>query len=167
MEIKKFLKNFVLFGALYNTVISGVFILSALSMSPSAENMQYCTACGLPQNATFLDANRLFAILIFSFIMSLGTAIFCINGISKLLAHLSHAACFIVGFLVFLILCEMGFAKACIGTALFAIGYVIVRAIQMLIKKLIRKVSGNGSAKAPTKVAKAPKSSGYVNQFKK
>lgn len=165
MEIKKFLKNFVFFGALNNTVISAFFIISAMAMSPSGEVVQYCNTCGLPQNGTFIDATRLFAILIFSFIMSVGTAIFRINGISKLLAHISHAACFIVGFLVFLVLCQQEFAKACIGTAIFAIAYVIERAIQMLIEKLLRKSKGN----APTKMdsEKSQKNNGYVSQFKK
>lgn len=167
MEIKKFLKNFIFFGALNNTVISAFFIITALSMTPSAENVQYCGTCGLPQNATFLDANRLFAVLVFSFIMSLGTAIFRINGIPKLLAHLSHSACFIVGFLVFLILCQMNFAKACIGTALFTIGYVIVRVIQMLVEKLIRKTNVKASASARSQNEKTQKSNGYVSQFKK
>ena len=154
-----------MFGALYNTLISAFFIFSALAMSPSAENVQYCVTCGLPQNGTFLDASRLFAILIFAFIMSLGTAIFYVNGIPKLLAHLAHAACFIVGFLVFMLLCQMGFAKACIGTAVFAIGYVIVRAVQMLIRKLARKSGGKSAAKKAS--AEKPQKSAYVNQFKK
>ena len=136
-------------------------------MVPSAESVQYCVTCGIPQNATFLDANRLFAVLVFSFIMSLGTAIFRIDGISKLLAHLSHAACFIAGFLAFLMLCKMDFAKACIGTALFAIGYVIERVIQMFIEKLIRKSNEKSPASAKKQSEKPQKNSGYVSQFKK
>ena len=165
METKKFLKNFFLFGALYNTIISAVLIFAAISMSPSAENVQYCATCGLPQNGTFLDAGRLFAVLIFAFIMSMGTALFRINGIPKLLAHLAHAACFIVGFLVFMILCQMSFAKACIGTAVFAIGYVIVRSVQLLVLKLIRRSGGKQTGNKPQ--SEKPQKSVYVNQFKK
>ena len=163
MEFKKFIKNFIFFGSLNNTIISAGFLLVALAVTPVSENAQVCSACGLPQDAIFLEAGRFLAILLFSFIMSLGTAIFRINGIAKTAAHISHAACFIVGFLVFLLLCDMGFAKSCIGTAVFAIFYTIERVIQMLIAKQIGKNGNKSNADTKQKIQKKNE---YVSQFK-
>ena len=163
MEFKKFVKNFIFFGSLNNTVISAIFLLIALAVTPVSENAQVCSACGLSQDALFLEAGRFLAILLFSFIMSLGTAIFRINGISKTAAHLSHAACFVFGFLIFLLVCDMGFAKSVIGTAIFAIFYTIERIIQMLIIKHIGKSSVTPNVSSKQKIQKK---SEYTSQFK-
>ena len=60
----------------------------------------------------------------------------------------------------------MGFAKACIGTAVFAIVYVIERAVQLLIERLVRKTGGKAVENTRTDSAKQ-KNGGYVSQFKK
>lgn len=164
-EFKKALKNFFLYGALYNTVISLPFILYAVvNSSGAAPNV--CQTCGVETGAVHLAGDRLLSIMMLAFIMAAGTAVIHIAGISKTVAIITHAACFNVGFLIFMAVCGSGFSKSVIATVIFAVIYVIERVVQSAISKAIKKNSKPAakSAKAPTKNDKNEKKL-YTSQF--
>ena len=126
MNIGKFLKNFVFFGSVFYTVISTGFIFIASLLSES-------------QSAMILETDRFMCILLFSFIMSLGSTILRVDEINRVAAVCLHAACYILGFLVFMLLSGTKFAPAIIATAIFAVVYIVSTIICRLISRIGKK----------------------------
>ena len=123
MKNNNLLKYFFCFGSIIYTVGTTFIVLISLSLAQDKAN-------------TAIYARPLLSFLLFSFMMSLGSTLFRYEKISSPVRRLSHALCYILGLLVFLLLGSLKFYAAVIVTAVFAIIY----GIAVLIKALI---SGN------------------------
>lgn len=153
MNIKKFLKNILFFGSVYYTAIATALIL---------------IATWLPgDSATLIETNRFLLILLFSFIMGLGSAILRAEIMSRAAATLTHAACYIVGFLLFVALGGAGFSSSVLFTLVFSIVYAVITLIARCLLKIGIPTSPD-TTKKPTKESKPKKEkSTYTNQFLK
>ena len=116
MDKKSFLKFLAARGAIIYTAISTVLITFALFLAEDAS-----TKILVPKRFLFL--------LIFSYILALGSAFFKSGFLPDLWARLVHALCFIGGFVLFMILCQIKFAPLVISSAIFAFVYVAVTLI--------------------------------------
>ncbi len=157
MDIKKFLKDLLFFGSVYYTVITTVLMLIA-SLLPG-------------DSAPLIETKRFLLVLLFSFIMGLGSAILRANVMNRTAASLTHAACYVLGFLIFVVLGDANFSTTVIFTLVFAIIYVAVTLIARNLLKIgvsnEKKLSKNtASPKASPKKSKKEKST-YTNQFLK
>ena len=153
MNIKQILKNFVFFGSVIYTVISTVMIFVAMATTDGQYSM-------------ILDAERFLYILLFSFILSVGSTILRIDEISRVAAVCLHAACYVVGFFIFVLLCGIKFAPAIIATAVFAGIYSICTIICRAISKSLKKTQN--SPNNSKKQAKENKNNTeYISQFTK
>lgn len=112
MDFKKILKGFFALGAVYYTVISVVFL--AIGMSLAGDDP-----------TRILIPAQYFRILLFSFIMSLGTQLKSINLYSRVLARVLHAICYVFGFMLFLGLSGLEFTAVVIASLVFFVFYVI------------------------------------------
>lgn len=129
MKILKAIKDFICYGSVYFTSIATVMLLLAADKTDKA-----------PETSRFL------LFLMLSFIFALGSTVYRIDGISRPLGVCLHAAIYNLGFLLFMILCDMGFSKSIIATLIFAIIYT---AITVIIRLSSRAMKKSGSAKAP------------------
>lgn len=148
MQILKALKNFWFFGASYFAAITSVMCLISLS---------------IPNKA--LLSERLLLILLLSFIMSLGSTVYRLDGINKTLAVCLHAAIYNFGFFFFfLLLWESMAAKseisggnklvyATVATFIFAAIYIISTIVTRMITRALGEPSTKACAKASTKDA--------------
>ena len=153
MKILKALKNFVFFGATFYTVISTGFILIANLMSDS-------------HAAILLEAEKFMYILLFSFIMSLGSTLLRIDEIGRVAAVISHAACYLIGFFVFVLLCGIKFAPAVIATVIFAVFYTVSTVVCRLISKRHQK-KPDAPKIIPEKKKQTKAENTYQSQFTK
>ncbi len=120
MSTLKPLKIFWIVGASYFTVISA--IMYALSLSN-------------PDQA--IVPKRFLLILLFSFIMGLGSAVSRIDGINKMLGYCLHAGIYIAGFAIFMWMSGENFARIAIGTLIFAAIYTVSTVIVRLLYKAL------------------------------
>ncbi len=146
------LKRIINLGAVYYTVISAVFLLFAKLFGN--EN-------------TGLDPAKFLFLLLFSFVMSTGTAIKEGNIMGKIATLCCHAVCYIGGFFFCIILpYHKGFTFAVISTVIFAVLY----AAACLIKSAVIKRSGERKADVKTnKVASgkgSPKAKEKQTEYK-
>lgn len=157
MEIKKFLKNLLFFGSVYYTAITSVLIMIA-SLLPG-------------DSAPLIETKRFLLILLFSFIMGLGSAILRANVMNRTAASAVHAACYILGFLLFVALSSMDFAVSVIFTLVFAIIYVVVTLIARKLLKIgvsnEKNFSKNTANAKPISKKNKKEKSTYTNQFLK
>ena len=151
MNIKKVLKNLVFYGSVYYTAITVAFILVAMMISES-------------DSVKIIDTDRFLLILLFSFMMSLGSTLLQIDRIPRVAAVCLHAACYILGFFVFILLCGGQFAATVIATAVFALFYLIVTIIVNQLRKRTQKKDKAPQIISPTKKDKNNKKE-YKNQF--
>jgi uncharacterized protein YacL len=113
MNINKPLKFFLCCGALYYTAISTlIMIINAALLS------QDSTKVIVPEQFLYL--------LLFCYMMSLGSTLRRIDAIPRGLGWVLNAICYVVGFLVFLLCSKMSFTSALILDAAFLIIYAIV-----------------------------------------
>lgn len=157
MNIKNFLKNLLFFGSVYYTVITTVLMLIA-SLLPG-------------DSAPLIETKRFLLILLFSFIMGLGSAILRANVMNRTAASLTHAACYVLGFLLLVALGDANFSTIVIFTLVFAIIYVAVTLIARKLLKIGVTDEKNSSkttatAKPISKKSKKEKPT-YTNQFLK
>ena len=136
MKILKAIKDFICYGSVYFTSIATVMLLLAADKTDKA-----------PETSRFL------LFLMLSFIFALGSTVYRIDGISRPIGVCLHAAIYNLGFLLFMILCDMGFSKSIIATLIFAIIYT---AITVIIRLSSRAMKKSGSEKAPVS-QKSPK----------
>ncbi len=136
MKILKTIKDFIFYGSVYFTAIATVMLLLAADKTDKA-----------PETSRFL------LFLMLSFIFSLGSTLYRIDGISRSLGVCLHAAIYNLGFLLFMVLCDMGFAKSIIATLIFAIVYTVITVIIRLCARAMKK---SGSSKASVS-QKSPK----------
>jgi hypothetical protein len=153
MNIKKALKNFVFFGSVIYTAISTGMILLGTAMTDGQYTMM-------------LEADRFLCILLFSFMLSLGSTLLRVDAIPRVTAACLHAACYVLGFFIFMLLCEIKFAPAVIATAVFAVIYAICTVICRAVARSFKKAQN-----APKTDAKQVKNSKnkkeYQSQFTK
>ena len=154
MDIKRILKGFVSLGAIYYTIISIFIMLIGLALSDGGA-------------AKLLVPQQFLYLLLFCYVMALGSTLKKQASLSATVAQLLHAACYILGFMLFLILCNMKFVPVIIATAVFAIFYTVVA----LITNATRKKSAPTPAKQKpqtktvTKKEKPKKTAEYTSQF--
>jgi hypothetical protein len=110
MDIKRTLKGFFSLGAIYYTVISVFIMLVGMALSDGGA-------------AKLLVPQQFLYLLLYCYIMALGSALKKQASLSAPVAQLLHAACYVVGFMIFLVLCNMKFVSVIIATAIFAICY--------------------------------------------
>ncbi len=145
MQILKALKNFWFFGASYFAAISSVMCLISLA---------------IPNKAILSE--RLLLILLLSFIMSLGSTVYRLDGINKTLAVCLHAAIYNFGFFFFFLLLwesmkthgEISGNKlvyATVATLIFAVIYIISTIAIRMVTKAVSKPSVGVKAKVATK----------------
>ena len=157
MNTKQLIKHFISRGAVIYTAGSILIMLISLAMSDTS-------ASQILNPALFLYY------AIFSYILSLGSTLYVSGYFPSYIAGTIHAACFNVGFFVFVLLCGVEFAFAVIFTLVFAVIYTICRVIGTLIckknqssGKQIKNIQSNRSGKQ-TKASK-PTESTYKNRF--
>ena len=154
MNIAKILKNFVFFGCTIYTVLSAGILIFIDLLSYTESQMP--------------DVGRFLSLLAFSFILSVGSTVLRIDTINRLAACAVHAACYIIGFFIFMMLCQIQFASAIIATAVFAVFYAVITVIIRLVAKVFKKSSKSTPAPAKAKVKAAPKKENtYTSQFSK
>ena len=154
MEIKKFLRNILFFGSVYYTAISTVLILIA-TLLPG-------------DSAALIETDRFLLILLFSFIMALGSAILRAGIMNRTSASLTHAACYILGFLLFIALVSANFTTTVIFTLVFAIIYTVITLIARRLLKIGTNAPKKPSAQRSESAKKNKKEkSTYTNQFLK
>jgi peptidoglycan/LPS O-acetylase OafA/YrhL len=157
---KNFFKDLLFFGSVYYTAISVLILLVTSGMNET-------------QAVRIIETAQFFKILLFSFLMALGSAILRVRKISRVTARIIHAACYIGGFLLFYVLAFASnaggsgsrFASTAIVTAIFAALYVAAVIISSAIK---RKKGGATSVaqKAPAEKKSAKdKKKPYTSQF--
>ena len=148
-------KRIINLGAVYYTVISGLFLLFAKMLGD--EN-------------TGLDPTKFLFILLFSFIMSTGTAIKESDVMGRVAKGICHAICYIGGFFFCIILpYNKGFSISVIATVIFAVFY----ATACLVKSFIIKRKGEKKVNTKTKntqksanIKKAKKSPEAQTEYK-
>ena len=158
MDFKKAFKDFIFFGSTYFTAITVVILAVASSLS-DAEAVQ------------IIETSQFFKILLFAFLMSLGSTLLRVESIPRVAAVCLHAACYVLGFLLFFILAYTGkvnesgtaFALTAIATLLFAIVYVVTTVI---VRTFTKKKAPVKSAPKVEKKEKPSKKKDYVSQFK-
>lgn len=155
MQIKKFLKDLLFFGSIYYTVITTVLILIASLLPGNSEAL--------------IETKRFLLILLFSFIMGIGSAILRANVMNRTAASLTHAACYILGFLLFVALSNAGFTTSVIFTLAFSVIYTAITVIARAVLKI-----GTANVKLPSQNASNVKNgkskkqkNTYTNQFLK
>ena len=141
MNDRNSFKFFVSRGAVIYTAISTALIVIALFTAEDA-------------SVKILMPKRFLFLLLFSFILALGSTVVKLEKISATAARILHAICYIGGFALLLLLCEMKFAPLMIASLVFAIGYVIIT----LILTRSRNTSIKESKKAEKPIKKAKKS---------
>ncbi len=139
------LKRIINLGAVYYTVISGIFLLFAQLFG---------------DKNTGLDPAKFLFLLLFAFIMSTGTAIKESDIMGKIARLCCHAVCYIGGFFFCIILpYHKGFSFAVISTVIFAALYATACFIKSFItnRKSEKKVSAKATNTSKTKNGKPSK----------
>ena len=130
MSFIKPLKVFWVVGSAYFTVISAIMFLISLSGSDQ-----------------LLRADRFLLILMLSFIMGLGTALYWACGFNKTLAFCLHAGTYIAGFAIFLWLSGMKFEGVAIGTLILAAIYTVCTVVVRRLYNTFRKAKKDSTLK--------------------
>lgn len=153
MKIFKALKSFVCYGSVYFTAIASFMLILGSGQTNQAP-----------------DSGKFLLILLLSFIFALGSTLYRIEEINRPLAATLHAAIYILGFLLFMVLCQMGFARSVIGTVIFAIVYTAItipfRLISKSIKKSLTKEEKNVSVATKKEKAKEKNNEKEINEYK-
>lgn len=140
MSFLKPFKTFWLVGTSYFTVITSLFalIFAASGMDGSADA------------AKFFDPAHVLLILMLSFIMALGSAIYRIDEINRPLATALHAIVYIAGFVFFFWAGGYDITRIAVGTLILSVVYVgatvIVRMVEHFFKKHKKPVSASDAA---------------------
>lgn len=120
-------KKIIHLGAVYYTAISAVLLIFSMM---------------LDNGSAILAPERFLALLIYSFVMSIGTSLLA-STLQKPLGRLLHAICYIGGFFCCVILpYSKGFTFAAIAVLLFSAAYILV----CLLKALIQRKKGAHTA---------------------
>ena len=151
MNGKNLFKFFVSRGAIIYTAISTALIVIALFTAEDS-------------SVKILMPKRFLFLLLFSFALALGSTIMKLESLSETARRLLHAASFIGGFALFLVLCEVKFAPLMIATLIFAIVYVVLTLITAHKKTAAVSEKPISDAKQPKKSKK--KTVEYTPMFK-
>jgi small-conductance mechanosensitive channel len=151
MNGKNLFKFFVSRGAIIYTAISTALIVIALFTAEDS-------------SVKILMPKRFLFLLLFSFVLALGSTIMKLESLSATTRRLLHAISFIGGFALFLVLCEVEFAPLMIATLIFAIVYVALTLITTRKKTASVSEKPISDAKQPKKNKK--KTAEYTPMFK-
>ena len=133
MNAKDLFKRFISRGAVIYTAGSLFILLFSLILPESSA-------------AKILSPTPFLFFAIYAYIISLGSTLYVSGKFSSPIARLIHAACYNVGFLLFVIFCSMEFAYAAIFTAVFAIIYTASVIIAGRFKKSAKKTNAQNSS---------------------
>ena len=156
MKNNNLIKFFFCCGSIIYTAGTTLIVLVSLGLAQDKAN-------------TAIYARPLLSFLLFAFMMSLGSTLFRYEKISSPMRRLAHALCYILGLLVFLLLCSLKFYAAVIVTAVFAIIYGIVVLIKALISGNLGRLSTPNAptGKSTKSQAGAKKTDSKKNQLAK
>ena len=150
LKMKKALINFICFGSVFYTVITTAFLIIATSLAED-------------EAVKLVEIQQFLKILLFSFILSLGSTLIRIDAIPRIGAALAHAGCYIFGWLIFMALCGANFAVVMISTLIFAVIYTVVA---VLVRKIGKKAPAPKVIQtASTTQKQKTTKSGYTSQF--
>lgn len=154
MKIKKLLMDLLFFGSIYYTVITAALILIATLLMNNSEAL--------------IETKRFLLILLFSFIMGIGSAILRAGIMNRTAASLTHAACYVLGFLIFVSLVSADFTTSVIFTLVFAVIYIVITLIARCLLKIgVTDEKTASKSAAPNKTNRKKEKSTYTNQFLK
>ena len=134
MKNKPLLSFLISRGAIIYTCCSGIYFIISL----------------LVENSKPLEPKQFIFLLLFSYILAAGSAVYRCEGISRIARRCWHAVLFIGGFTLFLALCSVTFKLVMIATLIFAIVYTAIAIVSEI--KLSR-----GVTKAPKQKKEASK----------
>lgn len=152
MELKKALKNLLFFGSAYYTVITAVLLIVASSMSDG-------------QAVRLIEVDQFLKILLFSFIMSVGSTLYRADLIPRVAAACLHAVCYIGGWALFIAICGGNFSVTAISTAVFAVLYAAITFVCRKICKRSKKAPAQ-SPKTPERKPTSKAKNDYSSQFR-
>jgi hypothetical protein len=112
MDIKKWFRYFAACGAIYYTVLSAIIMIINVALLA-----QDSTRVIVPEQFLYL--------LMFCYIMSLGSSLRRIDTISKALGWVLNASCYVLGFFIFLLCLKMSLPSALILVVAFIPIYAI------------------------------------------
>ena len=134
MKNNSLFKFFISRGAIIYTCCSGVYFIISL----------------LVQNTKPLEPKQFISLLLFSYILSVGSTVYRCENLSRVARRFWHAVFFIGGFIIFLGLCGVTFKLVMLATLIFAIVYTPIAIVSEV------KLS-HGVSKAPKQKKEAPK----------
>lgn len=146
MNAKKYITHLVCFTSVAYTVLSLAVVISGLSLPESTY-------------ATIGEPIRFLHLLLFSFVLAVGSTVKKIGSITSIVSEIINALCVIGGSFAFLLLGGTEFYIASVASIAIAAIYFTVVLIKVVVKK--RKPSSN-SGKAPKKSNKKQE---YTKQF--
>lgn len=111
--MKKNLNFLISRGAIYYTCFSGAYFIISL----------------IVQNTKPLEPKHFLSMLLFSYILALGSMLYRLEDISRVASRCYHAICFIGGFVLFLALCKVNIKPLSVAAVIFAVIYGIVATV--------------------------------------
>lgn len=133
------LKKIINLGAIYYTAISAVLLIFGLVFGEAG--------------AVLLTPSRFITILLFSFVMSVGSYFKYGNIVNKTAGGIIHAVCYIGGFFFCVLLpSNSKFSFVVIAIVLFSIGYIAVCTVKASLSK--KKGSSQKSQKKKKEISK-------------
>ncbi len=152
-------KRIINLGAVYYAAISAIFLVFAKLFGDVN---------------TGLDPAKFLFILLFSFVMSTGTAIKESDVMSKAAKGACHAICYIGGFFFCIILpYQKGFSFSVISTVIFAVLYIVASLIKSSVVRRNSEKNVKSKAKTspktnnkPEKITKKSKNSAEQTEYK-
>ena len=151
MNFKKLFLSFISLGSIYYTIMS--FAILVVTHVITTENSN-----------PIIETGQFLNLLLFAFIMSLGSALKQTSSFYLPIRYALHALCFVGGFLLFVLVGGIEFSKAIIATVIFAALYILAQVITNLIKNGNRskKVTSPTIKKTPSK---KQKNTEYTSMF--
>ncbi len=152
MNLKKALKDLLFATSVYYTAISMGFILPAQLLGDQNDT-----------TIRLLTAKQFLHILLFAAMMGIGYAVLRIETLPAVPARCIHAGCYLVGFVLFVVLSGMKFQAVVITSAIFVLLYA---ALTLIWGKLFGRIRRQA---VPHRESPAPQKdkSGYTSQFGK
>ena len=145
MNTKKLLKYFAVCGALYYTALSAIIMIINVALLA-----QDSTKVIVPQQFLYL--------LLFCYVMSLGSSLRQIDSISKTLGWVLNAACYVPGFFIFLLCLDMPPSSSLILSAVFIPIYAAGAVVTALMERRNARQKNTDKKSVGKNVVKSRKS---------
>lgn len=142
MKNKPLLNFFIARGAILYTCFSGIYFIISI----------------FANNLKPLEPRQFLSLLLFSYILSVGSTVYRYENISRIAKRCWHAAFFIGGFVIFLALCQVILKSILIATVVYVIIYAIFA--------VFAEVRCTKCASAPTKKEASAKKDALAKKSK-